>query len=97
MKKTKLDVVPKRIHVRLHKFQSNCMKTEPFRTYTSINSTHFNNLCLQEVELNRKLKVYRKLKVTFYKQQKLKVTFYRFPDRTQCIVRQSLCDSLTIQ
>ena len=32
MKKTKLDVVPKRIHVRLHTFQSNCMKIELFRT-----------------------------------------------------------------
>ena len=31
MTKTKLDV-PKRIHVRLHKSQSNCMKIEPFRT-----------------------------------------------------------------
>ena len=32
MMKTKLDVVPKRIQVRLHKFQSNCMKIEPSRT-----------------------------------------------------------------
>ena len=32
MTKTKLDVVPKHIHVRIHNFQSNCMKIEPFRT-----------------------------------------------------------------
>ena len=55
----KLDVVPRRMHVRLHKFQSNCMKIEPFRTYTSINST----ICAcKEVEIYRKLKVNRKLK-----------------------------------
>ena len=87
MKKAKLDVVPKRIHVRLYKFQSNCMKIEPFRTYTPINSTsHFNNLCLQKVEIYRKLKVNRKLKVTFCS----------FPDGPQCIVTQSLRNSVTI-